>query len=110
MSLVPRGPQEVTKLPPSSVALFVSSNSPVLCRMCSSVYPHCETCAHAAASLRASDTAKRQWKYTMENDEKFNYENQEQHKGCDSGERRMWGWMRRERGRALMVGGLLLKG
>ena len=30
MSLAPRVPQEVTALPPSSVVVFVSSNSPVL--------------------------------------------------------------------------------
>jgi len=56
VSPVARVPQEVTALPLSSVAVFVSSNSSVLCLMHSLVCPCVwDVCGSSAMSLRSCD-------------------------------------------------------
>jgi len=50
-SLVPRVSWKVLALPPSSVAVFVSSNSPILCRVCVCVC----VCVCVSGPLRALD-------------------------------------------------------
>ena len=61
LPLVLRVPWKVTAHPPSSVAVFVSSNSLVLCHLCSSVCA-CVWDLCVAAPIRALDFVKRKRK------------------------------------------------